>query len=63
MTKRYLTSLALTALFAIAGSASAQSVRLAVAPESKLWIEGGSNLHGWSCKASSIDAMIDVDDD
>jgi polyisoprenoid-binding protein YceI len=62
MTKRYLTSLALTALFAIAGSASAQSVRLAVAPESKLWIEGGSNLHGWSCKASSIDAMIDVDE-
>jgi polyisoprenoid-binding protein YceI len=62
MTKRYLTSLALTALFTIAGSASAQSVRLAVAPDSKLWIEGGSNLHGWSCKASSIDAMIDVDE-
>ena len=62
MTKRYLTSLALTALFTIAGSASAQSVRLAVAPDSKLWVEGGSNLHGWSCKASSIDAMIDVDE-
>lgn len=62
MTKRYFTSLALTALFTIAGSASAQSVRLAVAPDSKLWIEGGSNLHGWSCKASSIDAMIDVDE-
>jgi len=62
MTKRYLTSLALTALCTIAGSASAQSVRLAVAPESKLWIEGGSNLHGWSCKASSIDATIDVDE-
>lgn len=62
MTTRYLTSLALTALFTIAGSASAQSVRLAVAPDSKLWVEGGSNLHGWSCKASSIDAMIDVDE-
>jgi polyisoprenoid-binding protein YceI len=62
MTKRYLTSLALTALCTIAGSASAQSIRLAVSPESKLWIEGGSNLHGWSCKASSIDAMIDVDE-
>ena len=62
MTTRYFTSLALTALFTIAGSASAQSVRLAVAPDSKLWIEGGSNLHGWSCKASSIDAMIDVDE-
>jgi len=62
MTKRYLTSLALTALFTIAGSASAQSIRLAVAPDSKLWIEGGSNLHGWSCKASSIDATIEVDE-
>ena len=62
MTKRYFTSLALTALFTVAGSASAQSVRLAVAPDSKLWIEGGSNLHGWSCKASSIDAIIDVDE-
>jgi len=62
MTTRYLTSLALTALFTIAGSATAQSIRLAVAPDSKLWIEGGSNLHGWSCKASSIDAAIDVDE-
>jgi polyisoprenoid-binding protein YceI len=62
MTRRYLTSLALTALCTFAGSARAQSIRLAVAPESKLWIEGGSNLHGWSCKASSIDAMIDVDE-
>lgn len=62
MTKRYLTSLALTVLCTVAGSARAQSIRLAVAPESKLWIEGGSNLHGWSCKASSIDAMIEVDE-
>lgn len=62
MTTRYMTSLALTALLTIAGSASAQSIRLAVNPDSKLWIEGGSNLHGWSCKASSIDAAIDVDE-
>lgn len=62
MTTRYMTSLALTALLTIAGSASAQSVRLAVNADSKLWIEGGSNLHGWSCKASSIDATIDVDE-
>ncbi|HEY7235894.1 MAG TPA: YceI family protein [Gemmatimonadaceae bacterium] len=62
MMKQSLTSLALTALVAIAGSTQAQSVRLAVGPESKLWIEGGSNLHGWSCKASSIEAAIDVDE-
>lgn len=62
MKTRYFTSLALTALFAIAGSARAQSVRLSVAADSKLWIEGGSNLHDWTCRASSIDAAIDVDE-
>src|SRR2546423_13979069 len=62
MTKRYLTSLALTALFVVAGSAQAQSVRLAVGTQSKLWVEGGSNLHDWSCKASSIEAAIEVDE-
>jgi polyisoprenoid-binding protein YceI len=62
MTKRYLTSLALTAVFAIAGSAKAQSVRVAVGADSKLWVEGGSNLHDWSCKASSMDAAIEVDE-
>lgn len=63
MMKKSLTSLALTAaLLTIAGSTQAQSVRLAVGPDSKLWVEGGSNLHGWSCKASSMDAAIDVDE-
>ena len=62
MMKKPLTSLALTALLTIAGSLHAQSVRLAVGPESKLWIEGGSNLHDWSCKASSIEAAIEVDE-
>lgn len=62
MMNKSLTSLALTALLTIAGSLHAQSVRLAVGPESKLWIEGGSNLHDWSCKASSIEAAIEVDE-
>ena len=62
MMKKPLTSLALTALLTVAGSLHAQSVRLAVGPESKLWIEGGSNLHDWSCKASSIEAAIEVDE-
>src|SRR5436305_5859184 len=62
MTNRYLTSLVLSALFTIAGSMHAQSVRLVVGADSKLWIEGGSNLHDWSCKASAIDASIDVDE-
>lgn len=60
MMKRTLTSLALLAL---AGSvAQAQSsVRLAASPESKLWLEGGSNLHSWECQSRTIDATIDVD--
>ena len=62
MTNRYLTSLALTAMLTIAGSASAQSIRVPVGPDSKLWVEGGSNLHDWSCKASSMDAAIEVDE-
>ena len=55
MRKRMLTSLALLTL---AGSiAQAQtSVRLAVRPDSKLWLEGGSNLHSWECSSTAIDA-------
>jgi len=50
------------ALFAIATTAAAQeTARVAVAPESKLWIDGTSNLHGWSCKAEKLDAAIELD--
>jgi polyisoprenoid-binding protein YceI len=50
------------ALFAFATTAAAQeSARVPVAPESKLWIEGTSNLHGWSCKAEQLDAVIELD--
>jgi polyisoprenoid-binding protein YceI len=34
---------------------------LALAPESKVWIEGDSNLHPWSCKATEPEAQIEVD--
>lgn len=53
------------ALALLAASASAQSpaatVRLAVAPESKVLLEGDSNLHGWHCNTSSFDATIEMD--
>lgn len=60
MMTRTLTSLAFLAL---AGSfAQAQStVRLSARPDSKLWLEGGSNLHSWECKSSGIEATLDVD--
>ena len=38
-----------------------QTTRIAVTPDSKLWIEGTSNLHGWSCKAETFEATLDVD--
>lgn len=60
MMKSTLTSLALLAL---AGSfAQAQStVRLSARSDSKLLLQGGSNLHGWECKSAAIDATIDAD--
>lgn len=55
------TSLALLALVGSLAQAQSSTVSLAVRPDSKLWIEGGSNLHAWSCKASAFDASIVVD--
>lgn len=46
----------------VATSAAAQeTARVTVAPDSKLWIEGTSNLHGWSCNAEKLDASIEMD--
>jgi len=51
---------AFVALAAIAARAQ-ETARIAVSPDSKLWIEGTSNLHGWSCKATTLDAVVEVD--
>lgn len=64
MTKYMLTTLALaTCLVGARATAqnSTSAVKLAVREDSKLWIEGSSNLHGWSCKATTLDAAINVD--
>jgi polyisoprenoid-binding protein YceI len=45
----------------IAGVARAQDTRVPVNPDSKLWIDGTSNLHGWTCKATTLDAAVDLD--
>ena len=34
---------------------------IAFAPESKLWIEGDSNLHPWSCTATRPESRLEVD--
>ena len=65
-----LTSLVL--LSSIGSAVPAQSItrvhdvvmplRLAVRPDSRLWLEGSSNVRDWRCDATSLDASVDVDD-
>ncbi len=59
MTRAYLTAALLGAL--AANAAGQNTTRVAVASDSKLWIEGTSNLHGWSCAAEKFDAAIELD--
>ncbi len=60
MTRAYVAAAAL--LGALAATAAGQATtRVSVAPDSKLWIEGTSNLHGWSCAAEKFDAAIELD--
>jgi polyisoprenoid-binding protein YceI len=37
-------------------------LRLAVRPDSRLWLEGSSNVRDWRCEATSLDASVDIDD-
>jgi hypothetical protein len=34
---------------------------LAVRSDSRLWIEGSSNLRDWSCEATALDAFVDIE--
>src|SRR6185436_17398536 len=55
-------SIAALALVGLTGAVQAQAaVHLVAQQDSKLWVEGGSNLHAWSCKAGGVDATIDAD--
>ena len=53
------------ALALIAGSAPAQeklgTLRLPVRADSKLWLEGSSNVRDWTCKATAMEALIAID--
>lgn len=60
MRKTSIASVALITL-AVAAAGAQETARVAVSPESKLWIEGTSNLHGWSCKATNLDAAVELD--
>ena len=60
MTRRLPVSLALAAGLTLASSrVSAQ--HLALAPESRLWVEGTSTVRNWNCKAPGVTATINAD--
>jgi polyisoprenoid-binding protein YceI len=40
---------------------NAQTARATLAPSSKVWIEGTSNVHDWKAEATKIDAVIELD--
>jgi polyisoprenoid-binding protein YceI len=42
-------------------SADATPLRLEVRADSRLWLEGSSNVRDWRCDATSLDASIDLD--
>lgn len=60
MTRAYIAAVTLMATLATTAAAQ-ETARVAVGPESKLWIEGTSNLHGWSCKAEKLEAAVELD--
>lgn len=57
------TSIATLALLALIATAvrAQETARVAIAPTSKLWIDGTSNLHDWSCRTEELNATVEVD--
>lgn len=39
---------------------AASSIRVPVRADSRLWLEGSSNVRDWTCKATSMEATIEV---
>jgi len=59
----YTLLVALVAVVLLAAGASAQSatLRLPVRADSRVWLEGSSNVKDWTCKATAMEALIAVD--
>jgi polyisoprenoid-binding protein YceI len=53
------------ALLLMAGATPAQgqpgTLRLPIRADSKVWLEGSSNVRDWTCEATSMEALIAVD--
>jgi hypothetical protein len=45
----------------LAAQAKPETVRLPVRADSRLWLEGTSNVKDWTCKATAMEALIAVD--
>lgn len=58
--RRIPTALTLIALAATTSTAQT-TAQVAVGTESRLWIEGTTNVTGFSCAATSVDATVDID--
>src|SRR5215212_7397589 len=61
----YTLLIVLAALALTGADASAQdrasTLRLPVRADSRLWLEGSSNVRAWTCKATAMEALIAVD--
>ena len=60
MTRTTLNVLSMCVLLGAAASAQ-ETTKLPVSPESKLWVEGTSTLHDWTCRTQTLDATIEFD--
>src|SRR3954470_6351340 len=58
--KTTITTIAMLALVGAAASAQ-ETAKVAVSPESKITIEGTSNLHGWACRTQDLNATVELD--
>lgn len=51
----------LTAALATASAQPRDTARIDVGAGSRVWIEGGSNVTDWSCRAATFDARVELD--
>jgi polyisoprenoid-binding protein YceI len=51
---------ALPSLLIAVGAWTTGGEQLSLQPQSKLWVEGGSSIKSWSCKAEDVDATVEA---
>jgi polyisoprenoid-binding protein YceI len=58
---RLISATLITMLTLSAAAQVAAQTRMTVRPESKVTLDGSSNVHNWSCKSSAFQATIELD--